>query len=107
MLEYDYIKTLRCNNDLEELSDYLKNNGLFVEMSYMSLGKELEKLKEPTLETVKEIVTRDYGKVLSSLSDQLEKCSRRSGVDALRELKAKKYPITEEDSNCLTKDGEF
>lgn len=37
----------------------------------MSLGKELEKLKEPSLETVKELVSRDYGKVLSSLSDQL------------------------------------
>jgi hypothetical protein len=64
-------------------------------MSYMSLGKELEKLENPTPEKAIELISKDYSKILTSLSEQLEKCNRRSGVDILRELKNKKYPITE------------
>jgi hypothetical protein len=62
-------------------------------------------MESPSLEAASELISRDYAKVLTSLADQLSKCTHRPGVETLRELKAKKYPITEEDSNSLTKDG--
>jgi hypothetical protein len=65
------------------------------------------KLEAPSLETASELVSRDYAKVLTSLADQLAKCTHRAGVDTLRELKSKKYPITEEDASSLSKDGEL
>lgn len=68
-------------------------------MSYMSLGKELKKNPEITLEEASAVISKDYSKILSSLSEQLGKCKERKGINILRDLKNKKYPITEEDSN--------
>jgi hypothetical protein len=80
ILEYHYIRILKANNDLEELKEYLTLNGLFVEMGYTSLGKELAKMENPSLEAASELISKGYGKVLTSLADQLEKCTRRSGI---------------------------
>lgn len=67
-IESHYLRQLRKSNDQESLQQYLTANKLYIDLGYISLRQQLIAESNVTIDSVKDIVAKDYSKLLPTLS---------------------------------------